>query len=434
VSRLESHLAALNRHGDREKRVAKKAAVPELRVVFDSNALFNEAAHHLVRKDVRELIEQNSNHADIRLVWHLPEVVVNERKYQMTKRGFELLPSIQKIERLLGHNLNITEGVVRERVDAAVQSAMTSLSLQRLTIAISDVDWDRLMTDAAFRKPPFDPGEKEKGFRDALVGESFLQLVAASPVSPKSCRIALVTNDELLTKMVAARTRDRTNVRLLTSLDELKELINTLASETTEEYVAGLHPAAAAVFIERDKKAGLFYSAGVLETITRQYEKELSELPAGASRRRRTTTAIAPPRFVRKEKQKIYWASRIELRSEAVAPLEYIISAPNNAFVSGLLSEARMPAQTSISFEPYGVQWPNAYKVPDSIRGWYDVSSNLGFGGKVSSTEPAAISSDTVVGKGTSVFEVVWTVVVTTKQKLNHPTVESISYVGTEWD
>jgi hypothetical protein len=38
------------------------------------------------------------------------------------------------------------------------------------------VDWNRLIENAVTRRAPFEEGEKEKGFRDALIYECLLQL------------------------------------------------------------------------------------------------------------------------------------------------------------------------------------------------------------------------------------------------------------------
>jgi hypothetical protein len=47
----------------------------------------------------------------------------------------------------------------------------------------------KLTLDAAYRKPPLKDGETEKGFRDRIIVETFLQLVDDSPKTPTICRI-----------------------------------------------------------------------------------------------------------------------------------------------------------------------------------------------------------------------------------------------------
>src|SRR3989304_1055928 len=93
-----------------------KKSKRELRIIFDTNAIFIGTASDLLRKEIVDLIESYSKLPDLTLQWYLPQVVVEERKFQMIKKGKELLPSINKIEKLLGHNLNITEDIIESRV------------------------------------------------------------------------------------------------------------------------------------------------------------------------------------------------------------------------------------------------------------------------------------------------------------------------------
>ena len=38
------------------------------------------------------------------------------------------------------------------------------LKLQILPVDAQGVDWNKIMSDAAFREPPFSPGKRKKGF------------------------------------------------------------------------------------------------------------------------------------------------------------------------------------------------------------------------------------------------------------------------------
>ena len=102
-----------------------------------------------------------------------------------------MLPTIERLERLLGHNLNITSDILETRVQAAVDKQVQNYSIAVHPLNPADVDWQRLMIDAAYRKAPFQLGEKEKGFRDALILETFMQVVAATPTSRSVARVAL---------------------------------------------------------------------------------------------------------------------------------------------------------------------------------------------------------------------------------------------------
>jgi len=71
-----------------------KRAKPELKVVFETSALWTKVAYELLSSEVRKLIELNSQHSDLSIKWYLPSVVVDERRYQMQCAALELLPSV----------------------------------------------------------------------------------------------------------------------------------------------------------------------------------------------------------------------------------------------------------------------------------------------------------------------------------------------------
>ena len=140
----------------------RNARKPELKVVFDSSALYTASASDLLSNDVVQLISDHSGHADLTVAWYLPEIVMHERQFQMRKRGSDLLPSIQKMEKLLGHNLNITESVIESSVKEAIERQIQVHNIQQFHLAIDKVDWSRIMLDAVYRRPPFEVSEKEK--------------------------------------------------------------------------------------------------------------------------------------------------------------------------------------------------------------------------------------------------------------------------------
>ena len=128
--------------------------MPELRVVLDSNAIHNQSESFLLRREVADFIRANSAHSDLSVTWYLPEVVRHERQYQMLQRALELLPAIQKLERLLGHNLNITEAIVTRRVEEAIDEQIRDFKLQVLPLRPEVIDWPLMMRHAVYRKPP----------------------------------------------------------------------------------------------------------------------------------------------------------------------------------------------------------------------------------------------------------------------------------------
>ena len=187
----------------------------ELKVLFDTSILFTQVAYDLTRHDVRQLIEKHSSHPDLALSWYLPRVVVDERQYQMQQQALALLPNLEKLERLLGHKLNVTPDILATRVEAAINDQIENMSISVLDLDTNAVDWPTVITRAVRREPPFEAGDTETGFRDCLIAQTFFQLVRNSPTTPGRCRLAVVTSDKRLAEYVHEGTNEAKNVRVL---------------------------------------------------------------------------------------------------------------------------------------------------------------------------------------------------------------------------
>jgi len=102
---------------------------PELKIVLDTSAIFTGSASDLLKAEVVDAIHNNASFPDLTVTWHLPEMVVQERQYQMIRKALELLPAVDKLERLLGHKLNITPEIVKTRVEEAINAQVKSLKI-----------------------------------------------------------------------------------------------------------------------------------------------------------------------------------------------------------------------------------------------------------------------------------------------------------------
>jgi hypothetical protein len=66
---------------------------------------------------------------------------------------------------------------------------LAAAGLVELGVDESKIDLKNLILRSVTRQAPFDPGEKEKGFRDAIILETFYQKVENLPTSSQVCRI-----------------------------------------------------------------------------------------------------------------------------------------------------------------------------------------------------------------------------------------------------
>lgn len=405
-------------------KVKSKSKPPELKVVLDTNAIYTQSNSCLLNHEIFELIKASTKHKDLTITWFLPEIVRHERQYQMLKQSVELLPSVQKLERILGHNLNITEDIIKQRVEETINRQVKDLNINLIQLNLENVDWNRLILDAAYRQPPFSATEKEKGFRDALITESFIQLVSVSPKTPKICRVALVTNDGLLAKAVMDRTGDAGNIRVLLTLEELKGLINTLVSEMSEEFIGKILPKATSYFFEPGQQNTLFYKEKVSQRLRDEFGEKLRELPSGADEREQGTTYIGPPRFVKKEGQRIFWVNRISVEVKAYK-YESSPSTVSNIFgTSGLGLTPSYLSSPGIGLQTHTPKLSSLILASIIDKSKVDIGSF-----------PIIAGGKSLYKTGKIIFEVTWSVSVTRiKESLSKPKIESVRYVEAVWE
>jgi hypothetical protein len=410
----------------------------QLRVVLDTNALYVTptsigSASDLVREEIAAVIT-DARYPDLDILWYLPEIVRHERQYQMQTEALKLRPAIKKIERLLDHNLALTDQLLVDHVRTRIEEKERQLGLQEIKLDHSLVDWPTLIHASAYRIPPFESGEKEKGFRDALVAESFLQLQAASPKTPSLCRVVLVTSDSLLSRAVKERIADSSNASVLANVEELKGLINTIVSNVGEDFIALIKPKAGKLFfVSSDNKETVFYKDKVRERLNDKFKAELEAKPQGISFRENGSWHIHQPNFSRKESRRVFWTSRIEIDVEL-----------------GVLKKEDDPTGTFFLSNPLLSSSPQLTVTPDKLPSYNEITnlydtniydkynlynpyapSNLvtlqglqSYGLQSYGSEKRVISH-----KGRDIFEVRWSTEVTMSKELKKPTVEDIAHV-----
>ena len=298
-------------------RSGKRKQSLRLRILLDTNQLFTGSASHLLKADLETLIKESRSHPEISIEWLVPEIVRCEREYQMTNAARSFMPTLTKLERLLGHNLAITDEILSDRVREAISRQIRELELVIVPLEVASVDWNAIVQGALFRRPPFEKGEKEKGFRDALVAECFMFTINESPKNPSDCRVAIVTADGLLADMMAEQTANRTNVQVLRNLDDLQNLINTLVSNVKEQFIATVRETAKTYFFTKGSKDCLYYRLTIRNNMEQEFTEKLSELPPGTTSRENGTWYVGSPSFVEKKRQRIFWRTSIRIAARA---------------------------------------------------------------------------------------------------------------------
>jgi len=406
------------------KHPKKKFQKSQLRVAIDTNALYvgpNSvgSASDLVRQEIASLIVE-AKYPDLDIRWFIPEIVRHERQYQMQSEALKLRSSINKIERLLGHNLALTNSVLLDHVRTKIDEKEKELGLEEIKLDHSLVDWPKLIHAAAYRSAPFEAGEKEKGFRDALVAESFLQLLTSSPKTPSICRVVLITSDTLLAQAVTERITDSPNASVLADIEELKGLINTIVSNVGEDFIAQIKPKAQRLFfVSREEKETVYYREKIREKIKEKFEAELEAIPQGTTFRENGTWYISPPNFSHKDGRRIHWTTRIAIEMKAGATVTKMPPVPIAA------------VEPQFSLADYGLKNLSlADYATANIATAQPQESNLSFYAKALQFQQAAqVTTQVISHEGRDIFEVLWSTEVTVAKELKKVLIDGILHV-----
>lgn len=350
----------------KKRKKKKKPSAPKLCVAFDTNVHYTDLAHHLLRRDAKELIQSNSDHADLQVEWFLSTFVTGERNHQMRTKANELYSNIEQLEKLLGDQLT-TRDIVSDRIRGVIDEQCAELGISLIELDADDVDWDDLIRRSVYRLPPFDPGSKEKGFRDAFIAESFLQLVTDSPKTPTSCQLTFVSSDELIREYIQERVGGQKNVRVLENLNELEGLIKTLLSKVPEDKIAEWQKRAADYFFVEGDESTWFYEEGLRKLLSKKYAAELAETLEGKFNRKAVTWYIGTPVFIKKSRRRLHWMTRIRAESKLTR------EASSGTSPGGLLtiaSQTVSPSESSLLFP----KWEDAGTATSAIEVYWSVS------------------------------------------------------------
>jgi hypothetical protein len=385
-----------------------------LKVLFDTNIIYTGSASDLLRQGISALIKSHGKHNDIEIKWYLPEIVLKERLFQMNKKGAELLIPIQKLEKLLGHNLNITKEIIGSRIDETIKRQLQDNEIEVVKIDTNKVDWENLINSAVSRIAPFEDNEKEKGFRDALILESLKQVLADSPTTKTICRIAFITNDGPLNAAATNLLSNHSNLYIYPDIDEFVSLINILDSEITEEIINKISLECDKLFFEKDSTEGLYYSANVSKQIKENFSLQLNSKPDNADTRENGTWWISKPGFEKKSKQTVTWKSIISIDFTTSKTTFSVTSTP-------------IATLSSLSKGSSGLFGGIGSGLASSQGGGLLSSlSTLG-----NQNTPQVTTSKDKVSAGKTRFEIIWSVTLTTDNKLKNPKVDHINYLDT---
>ncbi len=343
----------------------------------------------------------------------------------MKERGTSLLVPLTKLENLLGHKLGMTFETIELRVDEAINRQLIAHNFRVMKISYADVDWENLVDKAASKLPPFSSGQSEKGFKDALVLEGFDQLARSLPRSPKSCRIALLTNDGTLQSAARERTSDLQNVNTISDLSELKTMLTSIAAHIEQSDIDSIIERVRTLFFEINNQDTLYYKWNVRQKIKSDYGDPVWKPPGASFRISSDRFFISTPTFLAKESQRLTFSSVITVKMEAekyeVQPSAQADRAVvNQGLFSNLISDSR---NISALPSPSSQKWK--LTPPDTLGVGIPHHSEMSiFDSQVKRITKSGIHR----------FEVQWSIILNRKGSLTAPSMIAITHESSEWD
>jgi len=253
-----------------------KLTLPPYELLVDTNALYSKDLNHLISPGFDAALGEAPKTCSISLC--LPDVVRNEIIARRVRIALKSRESIQKA----GKNLSVCTGLETRKVpsESAIRTKVSNIFdkwLQRhngsiIQFAGSKVVWNRIMNNAVWRKPPFEPAadeedkSKEKGFKDALICETVTWFVRRN----RTKFIAFVSNDNRVQECLKPHFSPQSNRMLFGSIGEFISHLKILHEKNSQEYAREVIEAAKTAFFTDNNPNSLYYSFHVFELIRKK--------------------------------------------------------------------------------------------------------------------------------------------------------------------
>jgi hypothetical protein len=422
---------------------------PEFHIVMDTNCLYTEAEDKLLSKAASEFIRDYFDGPDVKLNWYLPNIVRSERHFQMAEKAERFLSEVAKVEKLLGKNFGVTRDALQARIDEIISDQVKAHRLEEIGLDTANVNWEDIIKRSVNRVPPFERRERsEKGFRDAVLFETFWQLVPKLPEDPKVARIVLISDDEVLGRAMTERIDTRHNITVLSNLDALKSTLNAVASHLAKADVDTILATAESLFRARGEEGSILELAG--KRIDEDFAALLQQKPASASTFSTmvTTKAVSAyvPTFLSKQGDILTFSSRITVFVETRDEVSRAYQPPGNTvvFPGNVLSNTAgtiIPsAGTTFSSQIPSALSGHSVFLPSSNFGSILPSAATYFTNiPVNSTTAVSVQTFTpsfeiIRHECRHDFEVIWSATFTGDKTLIDPKLVQINHIGTDWE
>jgi hypothetical protein len=389
-----------------------RGRLAQFHIAFDTNFAFVGAENKLMRPDLSELVLETGRIKHAQVSWYLLDIVRGERQYQMLQIAEGLISSAQKVGRLLGKDFGITKAALEQGINSVIADEVTQHALIHLKLDTGSVDWGALISRSLSRVPPFEAGKTEKGFRDAVVLETFCQLVQNLSSVKGHLRVILLTADKRLIEAARERTSGKEQVMIIDELNLVKTTLNAFAANIGDQQIESILEEARRLFYEADKDEALFRSWRIVESITADFKAILSERPQMPQSPNGSVAVegvrVAATAFLGNSDGKLRFLTDINVGVR----ISDVVSVPTTRMESIYDNEFTLDPE-------FPIRESQSYRLRASRFGAF---------------QPDRERNLFRIQKGRQVFEVEWEATLSPKGKLAEPVLIELRHHSTEWD
>jgi hypothetical protein len=229
-------MAYLSYDGIRKDKLGGLGALAKiaLHIVFDTNSIYagEGSAEKLLSLPASKLMRLFVSNASLEVHWCLPPMVKSEREYQMTNEALRLIETARKAARFMGRPLEATDDDARKQVQHIIERQIREHGIEEIDFDASLVHWPDLIRRAVQRQPPFET-KTEKGFRDAVILETFFQMQKKLSLSPPN-QLVLLSSDKLLKTAAQGALENAPEVHFFDRIATLETHLVALSQQINE--------------------------------------------------------------------------------------------------------------------------------------------------------------------------------------------------------
>lgn len=266
-------------------RIKKDKPKPHI-LVCDTSILWCEDKASPVNPDFDEMCRECSALLDIELV--VPSTVHGELHFQQTTSAAKALDRANQafaeisIISARPYTHRVTSAKIKTSVRLKLEKWVSENRVRVAPVPVSAIDWNALIEKAIWREPPFtfDPKDKinEKGFRDALILETLVELTRAEQ---RDVKIVFLSSDNLLRTTAEQALKSDNRCLFFDSIDSFKSYVKLTGEELTQRFINRLLSRATEKFYKKDDETCLYTREAILSKLQTQF-KDYFENPQKA--------------------------------------------------------------------------------------------------------------------------------------------------------